>query len=311
MDQRFPITKHLNFEDLKNHRTGYITIIGRPNVGKSTLLNALLSQKLSIVDPKAQTTRNCIKGIVSNQNFQMIIQDTPGIISKYSNCLEKNAMSTLNKSVYYADCILALIDASKKLEEAAVIMQIKKSEKLPRICIIVNKIDTIPIEERAILIEYIQKLFNQETIIACSAEEKFGIEQIRSWSVLNLPKSPPLYPKEFIASQPQRFFISEQVREKILEYYSQEIPYSCQVNVVEFVKRSLPKKSFTSVEIWVENIAQKKILIGSNGQMIAILSKASRVAIEKFLNIPIYLEIRVKVRTGWLSNDRITAKLGY
>lgn len=241
----------------------------------------------------------------------MVIQDTPGLIINCTNYLERRTMYTLNKAVYFADCILALMDASDKLEEIVAIKQAEMSVKLPPICVIVNKIDTIPKAERALFLEYIQKIFNTETIFECSAIKGYGLEKIKSWALSNLPLSSPLYSKEFVASQPERFFVSEQVREKILELYSQEIPYSCQVNVVEFVERPQPKKFYLILEIWVEKNSQKRIILGRKGNMIKKLSKISRESIENFLNTPIFLSLRVKVRDGWRKNNKIINKLGY
>lgn len=288
-----------------------MTIIGRPNVGKSTFLNTLLSQKLSITNLKAQTTRICIKGILSENNFQMIVLDTPGLILDSITYLEKRIMSSLNRAIDHSDCIMALIDASENLRETVPILQSEKAARLPPICVIVNKIDTIPPKERNKYLEYIRKIFHTKNIFECSASKNYGIKEIKTWVLSNLPESPCIYPKEFVASQPDRFFVSEQVRGTILKLYDQEIPYSCQVNVVEFVERIPPRKTFIRIEIWVETNRQKIILLGHKGSMVHKLSTKSRKSIEEFLSRPVYLSVHIKVREGWRKNSEIVAKLGY
>ncbi len=295
------------------HKSGYVAIVGLPNSGKSTLLNAILGQKLAITNVKPQTTRKRILGILTEKDYQIILLDTPGIIDP-SYLLQEKMIGVVEKSFHDADIILLLIDAAedpngkKSLKHELVKMWLDKKNRTT--ILILNKVDLIKQEEATNLLNYFEglKLFN--SIVLVSALHSFNINKLIKTVVEKLPEGPAFYPDDVITDKNERFFISEIIREKILELYRDEIPYSCEVIITEFKERK-NAKDFINAEIFVERESQRKIIIGKDGISIKKLGKIAREAVEDFLRKEVFLELRVKLRSKWRSDENWLKKFGY
>ena len=296
-----------------NTKAGYVAIIGLPNVGKSTLMNALLGQKISITTSKPQTTRKRILGILSQDNYQIVFLDTPGIV-KPAYLLQEKMIDDINLSVKDADVFVIIYDISsvdniKGSEENEYIQKVI-SEKSNQKILVLNKIDTMPQEKTAVLIERYENLNIFKSVIPVSANLKFNLERLLNDIVGCLPEGLKFYPDDMVADGTERFFVSEIIREKIFELYEDEVPYSCEVLIAEFKERE-NTKDFISAEIVVERESQKPIIIGKAGRAIKELGEKSRKNIEEFLDKEVYLELRVKVREKWRSNFNMLKSFGY
>ncbi|MCK9409789.1 MAG: GTPase Era [Bacteriovoracaceae bacterium] len=295
-----------------NFRAGYVALIGEPNVGKSTLLNTLLKQKISIVTNKPQTTRHKILGIHNGNNYQIVFLDTPGII-KPKYLLQEVMMHFASQAVEDADVVMLLVDAEKvksgsydKNNEA--VEKIKAANKTT--FLIVNKIDLLKKEEILPLLADLQSLFPFDEIIPLSALTKFNTNELLTTLVKYLPENPPYYDTEIVSDAQERFFVSEMIREKIFELYEQEIPYSTTVDIIEFKERELGKH-YISADIVIERNSQKGILIGKEGKALKRLGTLSRKSIEEFLGHTVYLELHVKVRSDWREDKNWLDRFGY
>lgn len=295
------------------HKTGYVAILGLPNVGKSTLLNALLGQKLSIITSKPQTTRKRILGILSEENYQIIFLDTPGILSPSYLLLEK-MMDDVKLSLDDADVIILIIDVredplAEKLASQEFVKEKVFNSKKPKL-IILNKIDLIKQEKVTNLIKHFeeQKIFKE--VIPISAFQNFNIQRVKEEIIRFLPEGPKLFPDDQVTDENERFFVSEIIREKILDLYRDEVPYSCEVLIIDFKERE-EGKNFISAEIVVERDSQKAIIIGKSGSAIKKLGEVSRKSIEEFLQREVFLELRVKVRKKWRSDENLLKSYGY
>ena len=294
-------------------KAGYVAILGKPNAGKSTLLNTLLGQKLSITNSKPQTTRKRILGILSDQYYQIIFLDTPGIL-KPAYLLQEKMMEAVNRSINDADVILLILDVnddpdgSKTLKDDFIFKAVMNSRK-PKI-LILNKVDLISQEKVSTLISKFEESSSFKKIIPVSALIGFNIQSIKETILEGLPENPKFYPEDIIAEENERFFVSEIIREKILELYKEEIPYSCEVLIADFKERE-DKKNFIQAEIVVEKESQKGIIIGKQGAAIKKLGQISREAIEDFLQHEVFLELRVKVRNKWRSDEKMLKSFGY
>ena len=294
-------------------KTGYVSILGLPNSGKSTLMNSLIGQKLSITTNKPQTTRKRILGILSEKDYQVIFLDNPGIL-KPGYLLQEKMMEAVNQSVKDADVFLIIIDidadpdGSKILNNDFVKKMHVKNNK-PQI-LIINKIDLSTQDFVKNLIENINKKKLFEKIIPISASLSFNLHEVISSIVEYLPEGPKLYPDDIVADENERFFVSEIIREKILELYQEEIPYSIEVLISDFKERE-NNKNYISAEIVVEKESQKGIIIGKKGAAIKKLGLAAREAVEDFLQKEIYLDLRVKIRRKWRSNENMLKTFGY
>ncbi len=292
---------------------GYVAILGKPNVGKSTLLNALLGQKLSITNSKPQTTRKRILGILSDQNYQIIFLDTPGIL-KPAYLLQEKMMEAVNRSINDADVILLILDVNndpegnKTLKDDFIFKAVMKSRK-PKV-LILNKVDLISQEKVSTLISKFEESSSFKKIIPVSALIGFNIQSITDIILECLPENPKFYPDDIVADENERFFVSEIIREKILELYKEEIPYSCEVLIADFKERE-DKKNFIQAEIVVEKESQKGIIIGKQGSAIKKLGQISRESIEDFIQHEVFLELRVKVRNKWRSDEKMLKSFGY
>ena len=296
-----------------NHKAGYVSILGLPNSGKSTLMNSLIGQKLSITTNKPQTTRKRILGILSEKDFQIIFLDNPGIL-KPGYLLQEKMMEAVGQSIKDADIFLIILDinsdpeGNKILNENSV-KEILKENKKPQI-LVINKIDLSSQAFVQNLIEKIQKKYNFKKIIPLSASLEFNTNEVVSSIIEYLPEGPGFYPDDIVADESERFFVSEIIREKILELYQEEIPYSIEVLIADYKERE-DKKDYISAEIVVEKESQKGIIIGKNGTAIKKLGLVSRKAIEDFLEKEIFLDLRVKVRKKWRSNENLLKSFGY
>lgn len=294
-------------------RAGYVAIVGEPNVGKSTLLNALLGQKISIVTPKPQTTRHKILGILSGENYQIVFLDTPGII-KPRYRLQEVMVEAARSAIEDADVVLLMIDA-KEVDTSTVeerynhlILLLRPLQK--PVLLLLNKIDLIRKSELLPMIDAFVKVYPFREIIPISALKADGVDDLREALMQFLPEGPPFYPPDIVSGQTERFFVSEIIREKIFQKFREEIPYSTAVQVVEFRERE-KGKDFISAEIYVERDSQKAILIGREGRALREVGFDARREIEEFLGREVYLELHVKVREKWRDSDAWLKRLGY
>ena len=293
-------------------RSGYVALIGEPNVGKSTLLNSLLHQKLSIVTSKPQTTRHKILGIVSGSDHQIIFLDTPGII-KPKYLLQEMMMHFASTAVEDADVVLLLVDADKAKRKEydgnnEAIEKIKGANKTT--FLIVNKIDLLKKEEILPMLVELQMLFPFGEIFPISALKSFNTKELLASILKYLPEHAPYYDTEIVSNAQERFFVSEIIREKIFEQFSEEIPYSATVDIVDFKERGAGKH-FISADIIVERNSQKGILIGKEGAALKNLGAAARKSIEQFIGHSVFLELHVKVREDWRSDKNLLQRFGY
>jgi GTP-binding protein Era len=292
----------------KKFRAGYVAILGQPNVGKSTLLNQLLKHKLSIVSRKPQTTRKKVLGIHTSKNAQIIFIDTPGLLNpKYH--LQQVMSSYVDHAIQDADVIIYVVEASEKLK---VLSEIKKllHESPKPVILALNKIDLVEKNFLLPLIAGYSKQLNFSSIIPISALKDDGLDRLTKDVVNLLPVGPPYFPTEYMTDQQERFFVSEIIREKIYEFYGEEIPYSTHVQIEEFKERP-GQKDYIEAIIYVEKASQKGIIIGKAGKALKRIGKLARFDVEKFLDRPVYLEIFVKVMQDWRSKESKLRQLGY
>ncbi len=295
-----------------NFRTGYVAIFGEPNVGKSTLMNSILNTKLSITTKKPQTTRKKILGIYSDEDSQIIFLDTPGLIEPHY-LLQKKMVESIYSALNESDLILAMVDVSKKVisnfSGKLIPILISHQEK-KSIFLVINKIDLITKEELLELIDSLKTKMTFHEIHPVSALHSFNIKKLTDSIKKYLPEHPPFYPTDILSQEPERFFIGEIVREKIFEYYRDEVPYSSEVVIAEYKERK-SSKDYICAEIVVERESQKKIIIGKNGEALKKIGKKARKDIEQFVNKPVYLELRVKVRENWRDDQLWIKNFGY
>jgi GTP-binding protein Era len=289
------------------HKAGFVSIIGKPNAGKSTLMNSLVGEKLSIITPKAQTTRHRILGIVNTEDTQVIFSDTPGIIKpKYG--LQKSMMSSVNESLSDADIILWVTDIHERHDEEDVISKLEKTSAT--YALIINKIDTSNEEEVIAKVEYWKSLLTPKAIIPISALETFNVDTVMQFIMENLPEHPAYYPKDdYFTDRSERFIASEIVREKILNTYKQEIPYSAEVVITSFKEEETIFR--ISAEIVVERDSQKGILIGRGGETLKKVATSARIDMEKFFGKKVFLEVFVKVIEDWRNKEKYLKQFGY
>ena len=289
------------------HRSAFINIIGNPNVGKSSLVNLFLDEKLSIISSKAQTTRHRIFCILNNKNYQFVFSDTPGII-KPMNKLHESMMNFVESSYNDADIILYVVDSSQKIFLNEDLILKLKSLKIP-IVIVVNKIDLIDEKTLELAVKDIKEKFNDSAIYPVSVKENFNVKTILDKLEELSPISPPFFPKDQITDKPERFFVNEIIREKILNFYKKEIPYSVEVVTNSFKPSSKILKIDST--IYVERSSQKGIVIGHKGKSLTEIGKKARLELEDFFNKKVFLELRVKVSKNWKSSNTSLKRFGY
>jgi len=293
-------------------RCGYATIIGEPNVGKSTLMNGLLQQKISIVTNKPQTTRHKILGILSGEGHQVVFLDTPGII-KPRYLLQEAMMQFATSAMADADVLLFMIEATspkmdKDLAHEEAFSRLQGMQK--PVLLVINKSDTVKKGDILPIIDFYSKAFPFKEILPISALTLDGTAELLEEIIRLLPQHPPFYPLDIVSEASERFFVAEIIREKIFMKYKEEVPYSTTVDIVEFKEREAGK-TFISADIYVERDSQKGILIGKQGGALKEIGRMARTDIEKFLQHPVFLEMHVKVRPDWRRDDTWLARLGY
>lgn len=289
------------------HRSGFVNIIGNPNVGKSTLMNALVGEKLSIVTAKAQTTRHRIMGIVNGEDWQIVYSDTPGIL-KPNYRLQQNMMNFVDGAIGDADIILYVTDTIETPDK-----NVEYVEKLQRIdcpvVVVVNKIDISDQPKVVELMKYWQEQLPKALVLPASAQERFGLESILNAVVERLPECPPWYDKDAFTDKNLRFFASEIIREKILLNYKEEIPYCCEVSIESF-KEGAERYDISAV-IYVMRESQKGIVIGKKGAALKKVGTQARIDMEDFFQKKVFLQIYVKVDPDWREDKRELRKFGY
>ncbi|CAI5527437.1 unnamed protein product, partial [Closterium sp. Naga37s-1] len=292
----------------------YVALIGQPNAGKSTLLNRLIGQKLSIVTQKPQTTRHRILGLVSAPAYQIILYDTPGVLSKSMHKLDELMMQAVRTATVNADAVVLVIDITQAPQEVSKLllegMESAVVQKKPTL-IVLNKKDSLKPGEVAKKLKWYQDAVAADgnTVITLSAKRGEGVDGLLAWMLDNIPQGPAYYPKDVVSELPERFFVAEIVREKILLQYSQEVPYACQVTVRAFRERE-KAKDYISLDIMVERDSQKAILLGKEGKQLKALATAARMDIEEFLGREVFLEIRVKVKEKWRQDETLLKEYG-
>jgi GTP-binding protein Era len=289
------------------HKAGFVNIIGKPNVGKSTLMNALIGENLSVITSKAQTTRHRILGIVNGEDFQVVYSDTPGFLNP-SYKLQEYMLKFVRSALKDADIILFVTDIQDRAENSRELADQLNRVKVP-VIILINKIDLSHAPEVNTLISEWEEAVPAATIIPISALERFNLEKIFRLILENLPESPPFYPKDELTDKSERFFVSEIIRQKILLQYQQEVPYAVEVVVDSFTESE--KIIHISSTIYVERETQKGILIGHQGKALKKVGTMARADIERFLGKKVFLELYVKVKKDWRNDPRVLKQFGY
>ena len=289
------------------HKSGFVNIIGNPNVGKSTLMNALVGEKLSIITSKAQTTRHRLMGIVSSEDFQIVYSDTPGIL-KPSYKLQESMMKFVTGAVADADVILYVTDTVERGERSAEIIDRIRQSGVPAI-VVINKIDLTTPEALEALVDKWQGELPEARIVPASAKENFNIEGLFKTILDLLPEGPAFYPKDTLTDKTLRFFASEIIREKILRFYDKEIPYCCEIEIESYKEE--PAIDRIAATIYVARDSQKGILIGHKGEKLKRVGQAAREDMEQFLGKKVFLQLFVKVNDDWRNNERQLRRFGY
>jgi GTP-binding protein Era len=289
------------------HRSGFVNIIGNPNVGKSTLMNALVGERLSIITSKAQTTRHRILGIVNGDDFQIVYSDTPGVL-KPNYKLQESMMKFVTGALKDADVLLYVTDTVEQIDKHADFLEKVRLSARPTIAVI-NKIDLTTPERLEALVDRVKSLLPEALIVPVSAKENFNIGGLFDRILDHLPPGPAFYPKDALTDKTLRFFASEIIREKIFLNYDKEIPYSVEISVDEY--REEPAIDRISATIYVARESQKGIVIGHRGGMLKTVGTQAREELEAFLQKKVFLQLHVKVHPGWRDNDRALRSFGY
>ena len=289
------------------HKSGFVNIIGNPNVGKSTLMNALVGERLSIITSKAQTTRHRIMGIVSGEEFQIVYSDTPGIL-KPAYKLQESMMKFVTGAVTDADVILYVTDTVEQSDRSAEIIGQIRQSGIPTI-VVINKIDLSDPARLDALVEKWQAELPAARIVPVSAREQFNIEGLFQTILELLPEGPAYYPKDTLTDKTLRFFASEIIREKILRFYDKEIPYCCEIEIESYKEE--PTIDRIAATVYVARESQKGILIGHKGEKLKRVGQAAREDMEQFLGKKVFLQLFVKVSDDWRNNERLLRRFGY
>jgi len=295
-------------EQTEEFRSGYVSIIGRPNVGKSTLLNSILGEKIAIVAPKPQTTRNKIVGVKTVPDAQIIFIDTPGIHRpkhKLGETMVKTAVDALSE----VDVVLFLVEPHVPEKADSTVIDLLERIKSP-VFLVINKIDTVKKQEVLPVIDYFKERYPFREIIPLSALKSDGIGLLLKTICDYLPAGPKYYPDDLVTDQLERFMVAEIIREKVIEMTAEEIPYSVAIEVMQWTEREDGLVSI-NCNIYVERDGQKAIIIGKRGAMLKSIGSAARLDIEKLLNARVFLELWVKVKKNWRNDDQLLRELGY
>ncbi|MCK5068037.1 MAG: GTPase Era [Bacteroidales bacterium] len=289
------------------HKSGYVNIIGLPNVGKSTLMNAMVGEKLSIITAKAQTTRHRIQGILNSPDYQIIFSDTPGILEANYK-LQETMLKAARSALVDADILIYLTEIGETPDPENAFLQKVAKAKVP-VLLVINKIDQSNQDKVTQCMEQWNEILPNAELIPISALKNFNVESVFNRILHHLPESPPYYPKDALTDKSERFFTGEMIREKILLHYKQEIPYAVEVEIESFKEDS--KLIRISALIYVERESQKGILIGNEGKALKRVGRESRLDMEAFFQKKVFLELRVKVKKEWRNNERFIKNFGY
>ncbi|MBI3788683.1 MAG: GTPase Era [Ignavibacteriales bacterium] len=297
-------------EEQSTYKAGYVAIVGEPNVGKSTLLNAILKQKISIVTSKPQTTRQRVLGILSRDDAQIIFLDTPGLLRpKY--LLHEKMNQFAEMALEDADVILVLTEISKGADlPPAVEERLGKYVTTKTVFLVINKVDTVDRKEALPIIEAFAKKGIFKEIIPVSALKNENLEGLLRVIIEKLPVHPAFYPTDIVSEQPEKFFVAELIREKVFEQFHEEVPYSTAVEIVEYKERE-EGKTYINADIIVERDSQKGILIGKGGTALKRIGQKARAAIESFIGSQVYLDLHVTVKEKWREKEGLLKKFGY
>lgn len=294
--------------ELKKIKVGIVGIIGRPNVGKSTLLNQLLKAKISIVTPKPQTTRVPILGVLQGEDYQIAFMDTPGMLEKTKYELHKQMVKSIEIIIKDSDLVLFMVPPFDPEEiEEIIIDKLKKFSKSS--ILLINKVDLVKKENILPIIDIYSKKYNFLEIIPISASEGDGLDKIVPAIIKNLPYGEPLYPDDILSDKTERFFVAEIIREKIFLFYGEELPYASCVEIEEFNEKE--NIIYIRAIIYVEKESQRRMIIGQKGSKIKKLGIAARKDIEGFLGKKVYLDLWVKVKEGWREDKGFLKEIGY
>ena len=289
------------------HKAGFVNIIGNPNVGKSTLMNALVGEKLSIITSKAQTTRHRIMGIVNGEDFQIVYSDTPGIL-KPAYKLQESMMNFVHGAVDDADVILYVTDTVEQSDRSENIVERVNRSGISAI-VVINKIDLTTPEQLELLVDQWQQKMPEAVIIPVSAKEQVGMKGVLDAILERLPEGEPFYPKDTLTDKTLRFFASEIIREKILLNYDKEIPYCCEIEIDTYKEE--PTIDRISATIYVARQSQKGIVIGHKGERLKKVGQKAREDMERFLGKKVFLQLFVKVQEDWRNSERQLRRFGY
>lgn len=289
------------------HKAGFVNIIGQPNVGKSTLMNLLVGEKLSIITSKAQTTRHRILGIVNEDEYQIIYSDTPGIIDPAYK-MQEGMMKFVKTALEDADLVLLMVESGQRDFKDKSLLDTIKGLSIP-VLLLLNKIDESDQKGLESDVQHWAKQIEKVEVIPISALHHFNIDFVKTRIVELLPESPPYYPKDSLTDKPERFFVEEKIREKILLNYAQEVPYSVEVLVEEFKEQE--KIIRIRANIFVARESQKGIIIGKEGKRLKQVGIESRRDLEQFFSKQIHLDLFVKVNKDWRNNEQQLKRFGY
>lgn len=289
------------------HKSGFVNIVGNPNVGKSTLMNALVGEKISIITSKAQTTRHRIMGIVNGEDFQIVYSDTPGVL-KPNYKLQESMLNFSTGALTDADIILYVTDVVESFDKNQNFLNKVKEQSAP-VMLIINKIDLTNQEKLIELVEKWKEVLPDTEIIPISATNNFNLDHLLKRIKAQLPDSPPFFEKDALTDKPARFFVTEIIREKILTNYDKEVPYSVEVVVERFKEDN--KMIHINAVIYVERDSQKGIIIGQGGKMLKKVGMEARKDIENFFDKKVFLELYVKVEKDWRNKENKLKDFGY
>ena len=288
------------------HKAGFVNIVGNPNVGKSTLMNRLVGEKISIITSKSQTTRHRIKGIVNTDDYQIVFSDTPGVV-KPSYKMQEYMLEFSKSALVDADIILYVTDVVENIEKNLDFIDKVNKSDIP-VLLVINKIDLTTQEKLEALFDKWKSLIPRAEIFPLSATENFNVDNLYKRIVELLPEGEPFFPKDELTDLPSRFFVNEIIREKILQYYDEEVPYSVEVEVEEFKEDD---KRINMAVIYVERSSQKGIIIGSQGEALKKVGTQARLDIEAFFGKKVFLNLYVKVLKDWRNKDSELKNFGY
>ena len=309
---RFSLQNFYRLADTKTHKSGFVNILGKPNMGKSTLLNALVGEKMSIITAKPQTTRHRIIGILSSDAFQIVFSDTPGFIDDPAYRMQQMMNSFISSSFDDADIILFVTDPYEPLDVEHHLIRRIREHNAPVIAVI-NKTDLVKEEEVITRVELLGQLLPGQSVHAVSALKGTGVEALLADIIAKLPEGPVFYPKDQLTDRPERFFVSEIIRGQLMELYHEEIPYSCEITIDQFSEGESKSGPITRISAIIYTLDERKktILLGRGGSAIKQLGMASRKEIEAFLDTRVFLELHVKIKDNWRNDESALKNFGY